>query len=81
MIAPRHRCFIDLGFEDGVNCLFHEPGNIEDFKRRLVTALANKEEMGRMANAATHWVHDTFSAPVIASWLLESLQEVVSAKI
>lgn len=78
LIAPRHSSLIDLGFEDEVNCLFHEPGDIEDFKRVLMRALQRKEDLGRIANAATHWVHDTFSAPVIASWLLESLQEVAS---
>lgn len=80
LIAPYRIALEDLGFEDGVNCLFHETQDVRSFETRLKNALSDKEGLGRLANAATHWVHNTFSAPVIARWLWESLQEVAACK-
>lgn len=81
MVAPEHGCFKDLGFEHGKNCLFHRPGDMQDFLQCITQGLRSIPDLSKMADEATHWVHASFSRDVIAKWLYESIYELAQSKV
>lgn len=79
LVAPQHAGFKELGFEHGKNCLLHKPGDIIDFERCIQDALSDIPHLAKIANEATHWVHNSFSHEAIARWLVDSLEEMANS--
>lgn len=75
MLAPKLPCFLDLGFEDGKNCILHRVGDVQDFYDKLHAYLADRQRLMKIASDATVWMHTNFSHDSIAQNLYASLQE------
>jgi hypothetical protein len=69
LVCSDHPVYSDLGFVDGINCLRHARHDVEGFRARIGTALANPAELARIAAAGTALVRSRYSHDAVAQQL------------
>jgi hypothetical protein len=73
MLAARGSVWSDFGFEDGINCLLFEPGNLEDMMRVLKAGI-NDPERVRGLHDATLALAPRFSHPNVGVSLYRQIE-------
>jgi hypothetical protein len=73
LVGNRHPCYADFGFRDGVNCVLHEPGSLQDFRQRVQALLAEPRELERLAAASCEFVRSRYSHTAIGNELHQRL--------
>ncbi|MBN4067474.1 glycosyltransferase family 1 protein [Simkania negevensis] len=74
MIAAHHPCYTDLGFEDGVNCILHNPLDLDDFKERTVYYQEHQNELERIAEAGYNLVTSRYTHEKVAHTLFNHIK-------
>ena len=80
MVANKHQCFEEFGFQDGVNCILHHPQSISNFRERVRHYLCNPEKLEAVANAGTALVRRLYPHSVVARGLAQRLQALMNGR-
>jgi hypothetical protein len=66
LVGNNHPCYADFGFQDGVNCVLHQPGDLQDFRRCVQGLLSEPAKLQQLAASGQDFVRHRFSHDSIA---------------
>jgi glycosyltransferase involved in cell wall biosynthesis len=77
IIASRNESHISL-LTDGQNALLVDPDNAEDFTRKIILAIQDKELRSRLSESARHLCENVYSNVMVAGRLEEAYLNVIA---
>jgi hypothetical protein len=73
MVASNHPSYKDLGFQDEVNCILHNPYDIQQFKEKIAYFTSKPEKLAEIALAGHLMVTKNYSHRQIALDLFQTI--------